>query len=156
MEEKKDKPPSRKRYEKKNPNWTVRMPLPWHEDYEIHVENLGLSRREFMGVSLEKIKLDYEQIRAQSFNQGVAIGHKQGYSQGHNDGSAKGKEEGRREVTEEAFKLAESYWKIEFYCPRCRRLTEVSANSWTYRSLIDFLYYFGWVCGDCCERGFYR
>ena len=132
------------------------MPLPWHEDYERYVKRLGLSRREFIGVGLEKIKLNYEQVKTQSFNQGVAVGQEQGYAKGHKDGFAKGKEEGRQEGKEETYKLAEQCWKIELYCPACMQVKEVLANSVTYQMLVDFLYYFGWVCRDCYERGFYR
>ena len=152
----KHKPPSRERYEKNNPNWTVRMPLQWHEDYEKYVNRFGLSRRDFMGASLKKIKLDYEQVKTQSFNQGVAVGRKQGYDQGHNEGYVKGKEEGRQEGRVEGYKLAEKCWKIELCCPGCGEIEEVLANSLTYQMLIDFLYYYGWMCRNCQERRFYR
>ena len=53
----KHKPPSRIRYEKKNPVFSIRMPQEWHDEFNTLAESLGLSRRAFLAVALDKIKV---------------------------------------------------------------------------------------------------
>lgn len=152
----KHKPPSRIRFEKANPVWSVRMPLQWHKDYEIYVQQNGLSRKMFMGVSLGKIKLDYENVTNQTYNQGFADGAEQGHEQGYQEGYVKGKKEGCQEGKVEGSYLAEKYYRIRLYCPECNQTKDLVINSLTYYFLLDFLQYYDWVCLDCYNKRFYR
>ncbi len=159
MGEKRDKPPSRKRYEESNPNWTVRMALPWHKDYEIHVEKFGLCRREFMGISLEKIKLNYEQVRAQAYNEGFQVGHKQGhqegYAEGENIGYSKGREDGFAEGKHVGINQGKNDYQIWYYCSICGGPLYVKSGSMEHRAIMEYLYSYGWSHPQCAERRFY-
>jgi len=57
MEKNKHKPPSRERYEKNNPVWSVRMPKEWIGKLEAELEANGQSRRDFLGVALKNKRL---------------------------------------------------------------------------------------------------
>ena len=157
----KHKPESRKKYERNNPNWTVRMPLPWHKDYENYVKKFGLSRREFMGVSLEKIKVNYEQIRTQAINEGFAFGRRQGHQEGYSEGKTVGFNKGRESGLEEGkeigrnigvldgFEQGRMCYMICVYCSICGRIECLSSNSESHEYLIEFLLYHGWRCPGC-------
>jgi len=156
----KHKPESRKKYEKNNPNWTVRMPLSWHEEYEIYVKKFGLSRREFMGVSLEKIKLNFEQIRTQAYNEGFAVGRKQGHQEGYAEGETtgynKGREEGFAEGKHVGIDQGKGEWGIWYLCCICGGFIYVKPNSEEHNEIVDFFDYRGWAHLDCANRRFYR
>ena len=80
----KRKPKSRIKYEKNNPVFSIRMPLEWHKEYNELIEKLNFSRREFMGISLDKQKADYDTVC------------KQAHEEGHQEGYQKGLEEGKK------------------------------------------------------------
>ena len=86
MEKNKHKPPSRIRYEKNNPVWSVRMPKDWIDELEAILEASGQSRRDFLGVALKKQTLNTEKIRVIWRTKG----YNQGYERGHEDGDKKG------------------------------------------------------------------
>ena len=156
----KHKPESRKRYEKKYPNWTVRMPLQWHKDYETYVKKLGLSRREFMGVALEKIKLDYEQIKTQSFNKGFAVGrkqgHQEGYAEGENIGYKKGREDGFEEGKKIGIDQGTSDCTIWYFCVLCGEPIYVKPGSEEHKMIINFFNHYTRAHTKCAQGRFYR
>ncbi len=80
MVEKKNKPPSRERYEEKNPCWTVRMPKEWIDEINAFLEDSDQSRRNFMAIALEKQKTDYSQVHDQGYIEGFNSGHAQGFN----------------------------------------------------------------------------
>lgn len=155
----KHKPPSRERYEENNPVWTVRMPLSWVNEYEKYVKCLGLSRKDFMGVSLEKIKLDYEQIRAQAYNEGFQVGHKQGhqdgYAEGENVGYNKGREDGFTEGKHIGIDQGKADCQIWYYCSICGGPLYIKSGSMEHRAIMEYLYSYGWSHPQCVERRFY-
>lgn len=156
MSEKKHKPPSRRKYEESNPNWTVRMPLSWHKDYDLYVAKCGLSRKNFMGVSLEKIMLTYEQVRTQAYNEGFAAGHKQGsidgYSEGERMGYNKGRQEGFEEGKQVGIDLGKSMWAIWYPCLICGRPVFITPLSEEHYLISDFFIDHGWAHLDCAKR----
>ena len=68
------KPPSRIRYEERNPVFSVRMPLQWHNELKTLMEDAGLSKRDFLAVVLEKQTLNYEKLRDKFVNEGIEKG----------------------------------------------------------------------------------
>ncbi len=164
--------PSREKYEKNHPNWTVRMPLQWHEDYKRYVTRLGLSRRDFMGVGLKKIKLDYEKVRTQGYNTGHDDGYKQGHEVGfekgkevgYNNGDQQGYERGRREgIAEgilqgryqgdkEGYARSLEEWRIWYFCPRCHEMLFVTPYSVIHNDIIGFLMSRGWGHYPTCPH----
>ena len=74
MVNKKHKPPSRIRYEKKYPVWSVRMPKEWIREVELTLKDTGQSRREFMEIALEKQAANFERFINKWFKAGVAKG----------------------------------------------------------------------------------
>jgi len=74
MKNKKHKPPSRERYEKKYPVWSVRMPQEWIEDAELLLKDTEQSRRDFMGIALRKQKADYTDADENGFEEGKSFG----------------------------------------------------------------------------------
>ena len=93
MKKNKHKTPSRERYEKNNPVWSVRMPKEWIDKLEAELEFNGQSRRDFLGVALKKQTFNDEEIRA--------TWYKKGYSQGHERGNEKDSHELVKEITGE-------------------------------------------------------
>jgi len=79
MKKEKHKTPSRERYEKNNPVWSVRIPKAWIDDLESILEANGQSRRDFLGAALEKLTFNYEETRVTWHKKG----HSQGYEKGH-------------------------------------------------------------------------
>ena len=83
MNGKKHKTPSRDRYEKKYPVWSVRMPQEWINEVELILKDTGQSRRDFMGIALRKQKADYTQAWEKGNDEGktfgIKIGKKHGY-----------------------------------------------------------------------------
>lgn len=117
MIKKKHKPPSRKRYEQNNPNWTVRMPIELHDALEAFLRDSNQSRRDFMAIAFEKQKVNFESVRWQGYANGYSVGYAQGervgnalgqkagyengYAVGFNEGDKQGYERGRREGIDE-------------------------------------------------------
>ncbi len=105
-----------------------------------------------MGISLDKIKLDYEQIHAQAYNEGLQVGQKQGYSQGHNDGSAKGKEEGRREGKQIGIEQGTRESQIWYFCSLCGGPKYITPGSEDHKAIIYLLGQQGWAHMECARR----
>ena len=122
------KPPSRIKYEKKNPVFSIRMPQEFHDEFQTLAEELGMSRREFMAVALKKQKINYKRAHNQGYNKGYNIGHKAGYEKGKQD------------------------WGVQFPCKICDELAYIQPNSDCHRAVIEFLRERGWVHEECNEQ----
>ena len=68
------KPSSRIRYEERNPVFSVRMPLQWHNELKTLMEDTVLSKRDFLAVVLERQILNYEHMKDRYLNEGIEIG----------------------------------------------------------------------------------
>ena len=91
------KPPSRKRYEGNNPNWTARLPVELRDEITALLMNTGQSRRDFMVISLKKQVADYEIARMQGYNKGFDSGYKKGHDEGYEEGEERGYIKGHHE-----------------------------------------------------------
>ena len=177
---KKGKPPSRDRYEKNFPNWTVRMPKEWHVVTEVFLKESNLSRREFMAIALEKQKMNFESVRWQGWGDGYGIGYGQGervggalgqkagyengYEVGLNEGDKQGYERGRREGIlqgryqgdNEGYARGQDEWRIWSFCPSCGEVLFIPPNSEIHEDIIRFLMDHGWGhYPECPRRNFY-
>ena len=123
------KPPSRIRYEMKNPVFSIRMPQEFHEDFKAFAKKLGLSRRKFMAIALKKQKADYSKV----YNKGYNEGFDDGYKEGHRVGNNKGKKD----------------WGIQFPCARCGGLEYIPQNSDCHQAIKEFLKEHGWGHTQC-------
>lgn len=121
----KHKPPSRIRYEKKNPVFSVRMPQEYHDDYKAYAKKMKLSRRKFMARALKIEIANYEKARREGFKEG----HTLGITQGKN--------------------IGKSEWVIRFPCPYCRGFVEVPPNSSCHDAIMEFLKEKGWAHQQC-------
>lgn len=132
MKKKKHIPPSRKRYEKKYPSWSVRMPQEWIEDMEKYLRDTRQSRRDFMGISLEKQKADCTKEREEGFEEGKELG----------------KEIGK----EEGYKNAEKKYRIWYYCRKCNDIIIMMPNGLDHKALIEYMKLYGWSHTGCLNK----
>ena len=121
MKKNKHKPPSRERYEKNNPVWSVRMPKEWIDELEAELKFNGQSRRDFLGIALEKQALNAEEIRVTWRKKG----YDQGYEQGLKDGDTKGYTKGMNE------------WAIWGYCCNCNKKLFFKRDSPNHKVMIE-------------------
>ena len=70
MNEKTHKPPSRIKYEKNNPVFSVRMPKKWHEQMKVLLEDTNQSRKDFLAVALGKQTTNYERFKNKWYTEG--------------------------------------------------------------------------------------
>ena len=128
MEKNRDKPkhktPSRIRYEKKNPVFSVRMAEKWHNDLNALLRDQNLSRRDFMGLTLGKRKVNYKRV------------HTRGYEKGYYEGYDKGK----------------SDWRIWHFCSVCGETIYIIQNSNSHNALIDYMSKHGWGHAECHKK----
>jgi len=113
---KKHKAPSRERYEKNNPNWTVRLTLNLYITLQEFLKKTGYSRRSFIRMALRKMEMNVERVRYEGYTEGLSDGEESGYEtgsskgfnrgwqQGYNEGQKKGIEEGYTTGYSEGFK----------------------------------------------------
>jgi len=132
MKKKKHIPPSRKRYEKKYPVWSVRMPQEWIEDAELLLKDTEQSRRDFMGISLGKQKADY----AQAWENGNDEGKTFGIEIGQNNG----------------YKNAMREWRIWYYCPKCGGIIYMKPNRSDHKALLEYMKKYGWEHDNCPRK----
>ena len=123
MKKNKHKPPSRERYEKNNPVWSVRMPQEWIDELETELEANGQSRKDFLGVALKKQTLNAEYIRVTWRKKGENQGYKKGHEDGHKKGCTKGKND----------------WAIWVYCYNCLKPLYIKLNSQDHKELIEIM-----------------
>jgi len=123
MKKKRHEPPSRERYNKRNPVWSVRMPKGWIDELEAELEFNGQSRRDFLGVALKKQMFNDEKIRVTWRKKGYS----QGYERGHEDGDKKGYARGK------------SDWAIWVYCYNCMKPVFIKADSDDHEETIEHM-----------------
>lgn len=121
MEKNKHKPPSRKRYEKNYPVWSVRMPKEWINEVKVILESTEQSRRDFLGVALKKQKFNHEKAKEKWDTEGYDKGYKEGHENGYNEGHNKGMND----------------WAIWVYCCNCWKPFFVKPNSDDHKEIID-------------------
>jgi flagellar biosynthesis/type III secretory pathway protein FliH len=174
---KKHKPPSRIKYEKNNPNWTVRLTKFLFDILQDFLEKSNLSRRDFIAIALKKQEMDYERIITEWYNDGFAEGEKSGYKTGSNDGYNKGcqqgfidgqkkgidegyhkgyaeglengKKEGYAKGADEIYEKIKDQNKIWYYCVVCGELIFVEPNSPAHQFIIDMMISNGWKHPSC-------
>lgn len=132
----KHKHPSRIRYERKNPNITVRMPKEWIEDMNKYLQESGVSRRQFLGLALKKLKASYTQVETKNYNAGFDIGFEKGKEIGYNDGYIKGIQEGFTLGHEEGYKKGINDFAIDVPCYKCGNLITIKPNTVEHSYLI--------------------
>ena len=135
MKKNKHKPPSRERYEKNNPVWSVRMPKEWIDELESELEANGQSRRDFLGVALKKQTLNAEEIRVTWRKKG----YNQGYEIGHEDGDKKG------------YAKCMNDWAIWVYCYNCLKPLYIKPDSQDHKELIEIMK--GYLKHSQCPEG---
>ena len=74
MKKDKHKPPSRVRYEKKNPVFSVRIPKKWFNDINKIIKETEQSRKDFIGVALKKQKAKYKKLEKKMYDKGFKDG----------------------------------------------------------------------------------
>lgn len=112
----KHKPPSRIRYEERNPVFSIRMPQAWHNTLTAFLQENRMDRKTFMALALNKIKVNYGQVS----KQGYEIGHKDGYKAGLKDGEAEGFKTGREQGKKEGYEQGKKDWAIWVTCYYCK------------------------------------
>ena len=135
MKKNKHKPPSRERYEKNNPVWSVRMPKKWIDELDSELKANGQSRRDFLGVALKKQTLNAEEIRV--------TWHKKGYSPGYEIGNEDGDKKG--------YARGKNDWAIWVYCYYCMKQVFIKANSEDHKITIEQMK--GYLKHDQCPKG---
>ena len=131
----KHKPPSRIKYEKNNPVFSLRMPKEWHEEMEVLLENTNQSRKDFLAVSLGKQTTNYERLK----NKWDDEGFNRGYQNGHSEGVA----EGMNKCT------------IKCYCYVCGREVDIAPNSDAWKSITNFSKtHHMFDCSECTKNNF--
>ena len=131
MKNKKHIPPSRERYEKKYPVWSVRMPKEWIEEVERYLRGTRQSRRDFMGISLEKQKTDFSKALEEEFEEGKMFGIELG--------------------KEEGYKCAKKKYGIWYFCSKCNGLITMLPNGPDHEALIKYMKQAGWSHVDCSK-----
>ena len=160
----KHKPQSRINYEKRNPVFSIRMPQVWHDECKKLVKKLGMSRREFMGLSLNKLNANYDKVRAQARKEGHDVGYDKGHGEGYKKGEAVGHKKGFQEGLEKGEKIGEekaaSEWyekgkkdgRIWYWCWICDKPIFVTPWSDTHTKIMRLLHQFRWGHPECYER----
>ena len=121
MGEKKHKPPSRIKYEKNNPVWSVRLTKELYAVLNKFLRKSMQSRRKFVAIALKKQYVDYSKIRDQAYNKGSNNGYERGYEKGKNDGYNKGMNQ----------------WAIWVYCYNCWKEIFIKPNSKDHKEVIE-------------------
>jgi flagellar biosynthesis/type III secretory pathway protein FliH len=109
------KPPSRKRYEQRNPVFSVRMPKEWHDALTLYVQKTNRSKKEFMALALKQITEDYEKVSKKGYDKGVKDGYIDGVKDGKSEGFINGHEEGKKE----GYKQGKKDWALWVNCYSC-------------------------------------
>ena len=132
----KHKAPSRIKYEKENPVFSARMPKEWHEALYKYRQKIGMSNTMILGLMLEKVILNYEETKKQSYNEGLKIGIDEGkkmgdenaYNKGKQDGYIQGYNQGR----DEGYKNGKNEYIIDVPCVRCGKSLILKRDSFEY------------------------
>ena len=130
------KPPSRIKYEKNNPVFSVRMPKEWHEEMKVLLENTNQSRKDFLAVSLGKQTTNYERLKNKWYTEG--------FNRGYQNGLSEGVAEGMNKCT------------IRCYCYSCGREGDIAPNSDAWKRIIEYSKtHHMFDCLECMKNNFY-
>lgn len=121
----KHKPPSRERYEQKNPVVSIRMPKELKDDLIRFLEETGRSRVTFIRIALNQLKANYKN----AFVNGYKKGNQKGYNDGKKDGETLGRGIG--------YKQGKKDWAIWGYCMVCEKLLYITPNSKEHKLLVE-------------------
>jgi flagellar biosynthesis/type III secretory pathway protein FliH len=137
------KPPSRKRYEERNPVFSVRMPKEWIDDFYKLAEEIGVSRRNFMKISLSKLKVNYDKyhdkIHQEGSDEGYDKGYKVGYKKGESVGYENGKRVGVEEGKEKGYENGKNDWMICVNCYICNEPILIKNGSEEYSKTVEHM-----------------
>ena len=125
----KHKPPSRERYEQKNPVVSIRMPKELKDDLIRFLGETGRSRVTFIRIALNQLKANHKNV----FDQGYTKGHEKGYDKGKIDGETLGSVAGY----EQGKVQGKKDWAIWGYCMVCGKLLYIIPNSKEHKLLLD-------------------
>lgn len=126
------KPPSRIRYELNNPMFSTRIPLDWEEEIKQIMKDMGLSKKEFIGVDLKKIKANYTRVYKKGFNNGKQEGYDEGEMDGVNDSSER--------------------WAIWYFCSICNKKIYIMPNSNSHEAVIQYMKDHSWGHAECHNK----
>jgi flagellar biosynthesis/type III secretory pathway protein FliH len=133
----KHKPPSRIKYEQRNPVFSIRMPQAWHDILKELLEETGVDRKTFMGIVLNKLKANHEQIYKQGSNEGYKEGHKNGLKEGKEEGITLGKEEGYTDGYNKGYAKGTKDHAIVVYCARCKKEMTIEPLSMNHTLIVE-------------------
>jgi flagellar biosynthesis/type III secretory pathway protein FliH len=121
----KHRPPSRIKYEKNNPVFSVRIPEAWNDTIEKFRQETGLSKKKVFGLMLEKIIGKYEAVKKQGYDEGYKKGVDEGKKMGYDEAYNKGKQDeftkGYNKGYNEGYKVGKDEYLIEVPCARCNK-----------------------------------
>jgi flagellar biosynthesis/type III secretory pathway protein FliH len=140
VEPTKHKPPSRIKYERNNPVFSIRMPQAWHNTLKAYLQETGNDRKKFMALALNKLKINYEQASRQ--------GYEKGNSDGYNNGLREGKTLGIQESYSNGYWRGKTEWAIGVNCCCCGLPLDIKPDSREHRIIKRELrrYFF---CSKC-------
>ena len=114
-------PPSRRRYEAKNPVVSVRVPQKLYDALVEFKKNTGLSMADVLKIGLEKAKPDLETAWLQGAEEGYEIG----------------------------YGVAQSEYEVSYWCGRCRRFHLSITTADEKKDAANLMYKAGWHDPNC-------
>lgn len=176
----KEKMPSRKRYEKKNPVVSFRTKEVWFDEFKSYLEQHSLTIGDFFRRSLKKQKMNYKKVKKRVYEHGFSDGRKQGFNEGYETGKKerfeeryeesynKGCEDGYNKGQKIGYKIghkdglhmgqvlgfneAERKFCIWYRCVYCNRQYAILPNTDLHKRIIDFLNYNGEIHCSCNQN----
>jgi flagellar biosynthesis/type III secretory pathway protein FliH len=140
------------------------MPLEWHYEYKKQAKELEISKRDFIGISLNKQRINLDKVRAKARKEGYDIGYSRGHTEGYNKGKADGYQEGHQNALEEGKEIgkkesaSENYEKgkkdgrIWFKCCICNKPIFITPWSDTHFDIMHLLNQMRWGHPECYDR----
>jgi hypothetical protein len=109
--------------------FSTRIPKDWEEELNQILKDMGISKKEFIGIALKKIRASYNRV----YQKGLNFGEILGYSKGHNDG-----------INE-----ASETWAIWYFCDICNKEILVEPNTNSHKAIIQYMKEYGWGHSEC-------
>lgn len=132
----KHRPPSRIKYEKNNPVFSVRIPQAWDDTIEKIRQETGLSKKMVFGLMLEKLIGKYEAAKKQGYDEGFNKAFEGAKKIEYHDAYLKGKQEGSNDGYnkgyDEGYKVGKAEYLIEVPCARCHKPLILTHNTPEY------------------------
>jgi len=127
---KKNKPPSRIKYENNNPVWSVRLTKELYIALNNFLRKSIQSRKEFIEIALNKKEAKFTNIIDQESSKGYKDGYDQGYKTGKN--------EKIKEVANEYYQKAIKEYGITIPCNECNEEIFLLPDSDWHKLIIEF------------------